>query len=573
MAKIRYIKIDSFRCIKRFEWRPSPGVNCLIGPGDGGKSTVIDAIDLCLGARRAKEFADSDFHLMNTSDPVRIEITVSDLADTLKNFDKYDLFLRGFNLATKAIEDEPGAGLEAALTVVLTVGSDLDPVWSLHSDRAAEAGVEKTLTWGDRILLAGTRIGAASSYHLTWRKGSVLDRLSEEKPNTSAKIAEAKRAARDAFGGIADDQLGETLGKVEATADELGVALRSELQALLNAHSISLSGGTIAVHDADGVPLSGLGLGSTRLLVAGLLNQAQVGSDLVLVDELEHGLEPHRIIRFLGALGAKASDDHKQTFATSHSPIVLRELSAEQLFVLRKRDGEHVALPAAVDENSQGALRSQPEAFLAKSVLICEGASEIGLLRGLDIGRVEKGQRSIFAAGVSLLDAGGCKKLYERTPTLQSLGYRCGCFRDDDVQPGPAQEAFFEASGGRVFHWAPGQKLEAALICALPAEALLPLVEFAIELHDEEIIDEHLKGKSEGTLSLASFRAKPLEEEYSFQERDYLIAACSGKQNAWFKSIHAMEELTRRLIVPHWDECGDEFKTLINEITEWALNG
>lgn len=31
---------------------PAYGVNCLIGPGDSGKSTIFDAIDLCMGARR-----------------------------------------------------------------------------------------------------------------------------------------------------------------------------------------------------------------------------------------------------------------------------------------------------------------------------------------------------------------------------------------------------------------------------------------------------------------------------------------------------------------------------------------
>ena len=29
---------------------PAPGINCLIGPGDIGKSTLLDAIDLCMGA-------------------------------------------------------------------------------------------------------------------------------------------------------------------------------------------------------------------------------------------------------------------------------------------------------------------------------------------------------------------------------------------------------------------------------------------------------------------------------------------------------------------------------------------
>ncbi len=573
MAKIRYLKIQNFRSIQRFEWWPNPGINCLIGPGDSGKSTVIDAIDLCLGPRRTKEFSDSDFFKLNTQDPIVIEITISELEDTLKNFDKYDHFLRGVSPEDKIIEDEVGSGLESALTVVLRVDSDLDPQWSLYSDRASAAGVEKSLAWGDRILLAGTRIDAANQFHLSWRKGSVLERLSDKKPDTAAKIADAKRAAREAFSDIADDQLDETLEQVEIIAETLGVDLEVELQALLNAQSISLSGGTIAVHDADGIPLARLGLGSTRLLVAGLLNAAQNGSDLVLVDELEHGLEPHRIIRFLGALGAKDGNSPKQAFFTSHSPVVLRELNADQLFVLRRSEDRHRALCASIDDHSQGSVRSQPEAFLAKRVLICEGASEVGMIRGIELYRSEQGEKSLFGAGLNLINAGGCSRLYERSPTLQSLGYACASFRDDDVEPDLVQETMFEANGGAVFKWQAGQKIEAAIVHGLPASQLLQFIDCAVELHGEDLIDQHLNGASGGDLSVAFFRSAIDGSAITFDQRDQLINACSGKKNPWFKNVGAMQELTKRVIAPHFDECEVAFRSVINNIQIWALDG
>ncbi|HBK4804844.1 TPA: AAA family ATPase, partial [Enterobacter hormaechei subsp. steigerwaltii] len=53
MPKIRHIEVENFRVIKKLSWSPSPGLNCLIGPGDSGKSTILDAIDLALGARRS----------------------------------------------------------------------------------------------------------------------------------------------------------------------------------------------------------------------------------------------------------------------------------------------------------------------------------------------------------------------------------------------------------------------------------------------------------------------------------------------------------------------------------------
>ena len=79
MARIRLIEIENFRGISSLSWIPSPGLNCLIGPGDSGKSTILDAVDLCLGARRSIQFSDADFHRANTDKPMEIRITLGDL--------------------------------------------------------------------------------------------------------------------------------------------------------------------------------------------------------------------------------------------------------------------------------------------------------------------------------------------------------------------------------------------------------------------------------------------------------------------------------------------------------------
>jgi hypothetical protein len=102
------------------------------------------------------------------------------------------------------------------LTVRLTVAGDLEPVWSLVSDRAKEQGQTRNLNWGDRVRIAPTRIGVTADYHLAWGRGSVLNRISEERADASAALAKAARDARAAFGDDAQDQLGETLKIVAA---------------------------------------------------------------------------------------------------------------------------------------------------------------------------------------------------------------------------------------------------------------------------------------------------------------------------------------------------------------------
>lgn len=128
MAQIRIIDIKHFRSIKSLVWNPQPGINCLIGNGDGGKSTILDAIDLCLGARRTIQFTDADFFELDISEPITVTLTVGDLPDNLKALDAYGLFLRGFDTASKQVEDEPRAGLETVICLQLTVGADLEPV-------------------------------------------------------------------------------------------------------------------------------------------------------------------------------------------------------------------------------------------------------------------------------------------------------------------------------------------------------------------------------------------------------------------------------------------------------------
>ena len=163
MARIRRLEVQNFRSIQQLDWSPSAGINCLVGPGDSGKSSIIDAIDLCLGARRSAPFGDTDFHRLDVTQPITISVTLGALPDALLNLETYGEFLRGYDAATRQVEDEPRAGIETVLTLKLTVTSDLEPSWSLYSERAEQQGVERGLTWKDRSTLAPARIGSFAS--------------------------------------------------------------------------------------------------------------------------------------------------------------------------------------------------------------------------------------------------------------------------------------------------------------------------------------------------------------------------------------------------------------------------
>jgi putative ATP-dependent endonuclease of OLD family len=574
MPRIRKIEIQNFRGIKDFGWLPSDGINCLIGPGDSGKSSILDAIDYCVGARRNIQFSDADFFRLDVEQPILILITLGELDDALKNMDVYGMYVRGFDAHTGEIEDEPEKEAETVLTVRLTVSSDLEPVWSLVSDRAEAQGQTRNLNWADRVRLAPTRIGAMAEYHLGWGRGSVLNRISEERADASAALAKAARDARAAFGDDAQDQLEETLAIVAATAKELGIPVGDDIRAMLDAHAVSFTGGTISLHDEHGVPLRGLGVGSTRLLIAGLQRKAAAESTILLMDETEYGLEPHRIIRLLGSLGAKEKKAPLQVFMTTHSPIVLRELSGNQLFVVRRARGRHEVIKVGIADGIQSAIRLYPDAFLAPSVLACEGASEVGLMRGLDQFRTAEGKESISACGVALVDCGGgdADRCFNRAAAFRALGYRTAILRDDDIEPTAAVVDAFTADGGTVFAWRDGRTLEDEMFLCLTDDAVDQLIDRAVDLHGEDLVNDHIKSVSKGTKDLAAIREESERGAISRRSRAILGEAARTRKAGWFKSVSWMEGVARDIVGPDLaDADADrEFKALIEDLFEWS---
>lgn len=575
MARIRKIEINNFRGIKALTWRPSPGINCLIGPGDSGKSSIIDAIDFCLGARRNLQFTDADFHHLDVASPISISVTIGELDDALKSMETYGLFVRGFDSSTGVVEDEPEKDIETVLTLNLTVTTDLEPAWTLISDRAAAQNQSRNLSWGDRVRLAPTRVGAVTDFNLGWRRGSVLNRLSEERPDASAALAKAAREARAAFGDEADKQLGETLAIVAGTAKELGIPVGEHVKAMLDAHSVTFSGGTISLHDEDGIPLRGLGIGSTRLLIAGLLRKAAAQSTIVLIDELEHGLEPHRIIRFLGSLGAKEPVPPLQAFVTTHSPVALRELSGDQLHVVRAGGEKHQVLNVGTADEVQSTIRLYPDAFLAPSVIICEGASEVGLVRGIDQYWSANGYTAMTALGVALVDCGGgdSDRPFHRAAAFGALGYRVAVIRDDDKKPTEGVENEFKEKGGLVIAWRDGRALEDELFASLSVAGVEGLVKRATELHGEDLVDEHIKSASKNTKNLNGILTEPLlDGTFTVESRTILGIAARTKRAGWFKSVTKMEAVARDIVGPDLENADSGFRALVEDIFAWIDN-
>jgi len=571
MAKICQLEIRNFRSIREMFWVPSAGINCLVGPGDSGKSTILDAIDLCLGARRNVAFGDTDFHDLDVTRPIVISATLDGLPDELMNLDSYGDFLRGFNPATCRVEDEPREGIPTVLTLRLQVAADLEPVWTLYSERAERDGLERGLAWKDRALLAPARIGSFANSNLSWSRNSVLNRLTEDRADLGAQLAAAARQARANFGDQADTQLSETLATVTQVANRLGVPVGASAKALLDAHSVSISDGAIALHNEAGIPLRSLGTGSSRLLVAGLQREAADSASIALVDEVEYGLEPHRLARLLDSLGAKERVPTLQVFMTSHSPVALRELTADQVFIVRSRRGSHHVQRVGSVEGIQGMLRKDAEAFLAKSVVVCEGASEVGFGRGLDQYWVGEGYTSFFALGGAYVDTGGSEpdRCFERGNAFLKLGYRVLVLADSDKPPTLAVVKAFHDSGGESVVWRPGRALEDELFYSLSDDAIAALLTKATDNLGRDLVNEHIKSKSGGKVDLSAVEGEQIFDGFSVETKTLLGIASRTKGNGWFKSVTLFQEVAKQVVGPHLATADADFQTLINKLRAW----
>ncbi|MDT3306659.1 ATP-dependent nuclease [Shewanella vaxholmensis] len=573
MSVIRHIEIQNFRSIKNLSWNPKPGLNCLIGPGDSGKSTILDAIDLALGARRSYSFNDADFYQLDTTSPLIIAVTIGKLHDELKNFERYGSFFRGFNPTTKEISDEPSVGTETVLTIMLYVDANLAPDWRLYSDRADADGLERRLPWKHRELLSPVRLGTTSHQNLAWGNRSVLNKLSEETLDVSSVLAQLGRQTREAFAAQQVQGVTEVLTQVQQIANRLGVSV-GQLSALLDVNGISMSNGAISLHNSDGTPLRQLGTGSSRLLISGLQKAASCSS-ILIVDEAEYGLEPYRITRLLNELGSKDTEPTQQVFITTHSPYVLRELQANQLHVVRKPSiPEQAFAPDNIlhkiyslegEPTQQATLRVCAEAFLSKAVIVCEGKTEIGLVKGIELFNQNTNNRSIVENGVHYADGGG-ESMFARAKVFASLGYPTSIFKDSDLAvQHVAPQSEVQALGISIFEWGNNNATEDAIFLACPAVVIPALLSLAIERKGEDAVRSHIQAHSQNRFTLELCRD-------SFRDEHRIVLAKAANKKGWYKDIEPAENIARFIICPHYLQFTEALTTPVNGLFQWALD-
>jgi hypothetical protein len=209
------------------------------------------------------------------------------------------------------------------------------------------------------------------------------------------------------------------------------------------------------------------------------------GKNISLIDELEIGLEPHRI----RGLIYKLKNSNQQIFATTHSPVVIRELkvSDNELYVCKRDMEGTVRLESlAVVPEIQGQVRANAEAFLGSKIVACEGPTEVGCLRAYDVYRFDENNPPVWSLATSYLNCCGASSIKPVCEKLLVLGYHTAVLCDNDAptQITASDIQNLKNAGAHISQWDNNNSTEHQLFTDLPWQSIPALLQVICNSHD-----------------------------------------------------------------------------------------
>lgn len=526
--KIKHIAIKNFRGIKELDWKVTGDFICFIGAGDSTKSTILDAIECALTPRWNYVFEDTDFFNLDVIQPISINVTIGQLPDVFVSEQKYGLFLRGWNPQSH-MHDEPEDGDESVITISLQVAKDLEPKWLIVNNRLQD---EKRISSADRAMIGISRLGSYTSKHLSWSSGSALSTMTGEELKLSEIMAETVRKMRKEINVHSLEEIAKVVDQVKKISESFGVIPKNEIKAHLDIKKLSVKESGVSLHDGN-VPLRLSGSGTQRLMGLALQMGLQGKGGISLIDEIEYGLEPHRICQVLSLLRSKTGATG-QIFLTTHSPSVLQELNVDNLKIVFSSNGVTTIedITDDSDGNFQKLMRSNPFAFLAKRVIVCEGKTEIGLLRGIDKYWQSKGKRGIWSYGVVAVHGGGDSS-FEMAKRFRKLKYQVVWWGDSDIPSTANKKNELRDVGISVIDWADSANSEGRLFADIPWQGVGKLVKHAVELYGEQSISNQVTGMVENISSVTT--------EWSDSPAIRKAIGEAAHKKEWYKDITRSE--------------------------------
>ncbi|WP_445956251.1 ATP-dependent nuclease [Yeosuana sp.] len=528
MAKIHTLKINNFRGIDIFEQAfGSNDFVCIIGRGDSGKSTVLDAISYVLNPNWNLTIKDTDFHNCDVSKPIEIEASLYDLPKKLIQESKFGLYIRGLDKTDDTIKDEIEDENEIVLTLKLVVEKTLQPKWYIVNNRQDPIEISSS----ERSHLNMFQISDYIDNHFSWDKRSPLKalfKLDDEESSITDVLIESMRNVKKELDKKDFNEFENVLKKIIASSKIFGIDI-SKVSTNLDLKNIALSEGRFSLYD-DNVPFRLKGKGSKRLISIAIQTELAKSGGIVLIDEIEQGLEPDRAQHLAKTLKLGNTG---QIFITTHSRDVIVELDVANLYKIIKNEKNLRKLK----DSMQGTVRKNPEAFFSDKVIVCEGATEVGFCRSLNNKRLLDGKDNISLKGVRLVDGTGsefinyCKDFVE-------CGYEVCAFCDSDDSNINDKKQELKDIGVTIIDCENENAIENQLFKELPWEAIQQMVFYAIELKSQSSIQDSVKAKF---IELYKELDYPWIIAESAEMREVLGKVALKKE--WFKRVDHGEKI------------------------------
>lgn len=479
MAKIHNLKIKNFKGIKELDHTfGSTNFVCLVGRGDSGKTTILEAIEYVLYPNWNLSVTDNDFFNCDTSAPLEIEVTLSEIDKSLLKDSKYGLHIRGLDSDGLTISNEIKDGQEKLLTILFKVEKDLEPKWFVTSCRPHQENAK--IDTSDR---ASFNVFLLSDYldkHFSWSKGTPLYSLLRQNGSNSDNsiLLDVIRDLKSDIDAVGFPHLDEVIDRVKSSTLRFGVNI-NKTKTSIDIKDLAIKDSKVILHD-DLVPLKLKGKGSKRLISVAIQSELATAG-ILLIDEIEQGLEPDRVKHLIRTLYCNTNE---QTFITTHSQQVVEELEPENIFVVNNNNGAVTIRQTNANESEKykSLFRTCPEALYAERVIVCEGKTELGFCRAIDKHRVLSNLPSMSMKGV-VYTVGGGDGFNKKAKILKELGKDVCIFCDsdkDDQISNPSKEELRNL-GVRIFDFETDNNIEKQVSKELPWDGVKELCNYLIQ--------------------------------------------------------------------------------------------
>ncbi len=563
-SRILKLTIRNFRGIHALEWRPSTGMNFILGGGDTGKTTVLEAIDLLFSPSTSFMVTETDYWMRDTTTGFSIEAVVrlgDDISINTQPNMAYPWLWNGQEAVVPGNNEEDSA----VYRVRFTANDQHEALWEIV--QPDENTIRFSVGLRRQIGLVSLPSDERNDKDLRLVFGSALDRHIGD-PSLRSRIGKevASINLQDQLSEEAREALSQLDTKFMEKALPGGVSI-----GLTSSKGISIGSlvGLLAQkNDTTQLPLSSWGAGTRRLATLEIGAANSTAPSFITVDEIERGLEPYRLRQLLRDLAGQEG----QSFVTTHSPIAIACSPEAHLWYMDSSGGLGLLPPRLVAIQQ----RNDPETFLSRVAVIAEGVTEVGFLNYL----------LNLALGCEPLDHGirvcngqGNDHTGQILKALGGAGLKFAGLADNEGVKVGAWAELKQNMGDLLLQWKEGCTEEAA-ISAIPDDQIPALIGTEGD-ENTGIRLQHLKVRSGADVkTLDSINAaldgtdKPLKQLVIEAASGNSVGAPEGEKNAWkshsskwFKSESGGAELARKVIeLGGWKELSTRLLPLITAI-------